>query len=50
MHEVLNKQIADDDGEKADHDFDLVQNVTHLFSSSLMLKHNSWSCYILLYF
>jgi hypothetical protein len=24
MHEVLNKQIADDDGEKADHDFDLV--------------------------
>ena len=26
MHEVLNKQIPDDDGEKADHDFDFIRH------------------------
>ena len=26
MHELLNKQIPDDDGEKADHDFDLIRH------------------------
>ena len=26
MHEVLNEQIPDDDGEKADHDFDLIRH------------------------
>jgi hypothetical protein len=26
LHELLNKQIPDDDGEKADHDFDLIRH------------------------
>jgi hypothetical protein len=26
LHELLNKQIPEDDGEKADHDFDLIRH------------------------
>jgi hypothetical protein len=26
LHDLLNKQIPDDEGEKADHDFDLIRH------------------------